>query len=276
MTGPDLGLWGPSDTHTPTVGGERWSSREFLLLSIQDGATHHVAGTQGEGPWEGKPRCPPTSGPRSLDRAESGEGLGEERPFQAVLYFLRWKGKTLRLWFPHAARGWRIASLLHSLSRSEAGSREGWGRGGEEAWPEPRTGSRRSRPAALAAVISAHLSPSAGVGVSAPRGTGAPLPTPQMRSLRIQEGGVPGQAQPQGPPSGDQGHARQASQPPVDPGKGVWLAKPSPRDPRAPWTLSLALSQTVEALWWGGKWAGSQDKGDSVTFLSFTERRIKA
>ena len=149
-------------------------------------------------------------------------------------------------------------------------------RGGEEAWPEPRTGSRRSRPAALAAVISAHLSPSAGVGVSAPRGTGAPLPTPQMRSLRIQEGGVPGQAQPQGPPSGDQGHARQASQPPVDPGKGVWLAKPSPRDPRAPWTLSLALSQTVEALWWGGKWAGSQDKGDSVTFLSFTERRIKA
>lgn len=48
---------------------------------------------------------------------------------------------------------------------------------------------------------------------------------------------------------------------PCGPRKGVWLAKPSPRTPRAPWTLSLALSQTVEALWSGGKWADPRTKG---------------
>lgn len=177
VTGPDPGLWGPSDTHTPTVGGERWSSREFLLLSIQDGATHHVAGTQGEGPWEGKPRCPPTSGPRSLGRAESGEGLGEEGPFWAVLYFLRWKVKTLRLWFPHAARGWRIASLLHSRSTSEAGSRAGWGRGGEEAWPEPRDGEAGLLPSSP---LCCHLCTPQRVWGSPPQGERG-LPSPPHR-----------------------------------------------------------------------------------------------
>lgn len=80
-----------------------------------------------------------------------------------------------------------------------------------------------------------------------------------------------GQAQPQGPPSGNQSPTLQAAQPLWTQERGV-ASQAQPQDPRAPWTLSLALSQTVEALQLGGKWAGSQDKGDSVIFLSFTKR----
>lgn len=121
---------------------------------------------------------------------------------------------------------------IHAPGRKRGGA-------GEGAWPERGEGETAlpagSQPPPSSPRCS-HLCTPQGVWGLRPKGSGAPLPTPQMRSLRIQEGGVAGQAQPQGP----QGLAFREPGPcpagvldPEDPGRGCGC-QAQPRGPRGP------------------------------------------
>lgn len=83
VTGADLGLWGPSDTHpAPSVGGERGGAAgNSFSLSIQDDATHHVAGTQGEGALGGQAKVPAHQWPEEPGHSRRRGSVGEGGTF---------------------------------------------------------------------------------------------------------------------------------------------------------------------------------------------------